>query len=73
MYNMFNKADKQLIMIDKTYNKHMDLNKYDYIMIPNKHYRAVTKVDYKVYENKKTKRGVAYWDIETRPTEKYVK
>ena len=36
------------------------------VLLENQHYFVVKSATYKSFENKKTKRGELYWDIETR-------
>ena len=73
IYNDYKKeTDKNLIIIDKTYNELMNLEKNNYILISNGHYRAVQSIIYKSHKDKKTKRGCGFFDLEARKTEKVV-
>ena len=62
---------KVLIFIDETFGDEMNKN-YEYIFMADNHYYHVEGAEYKTYKDKHTKRGMLYWDIETRPTERYV-
>ena len=59
---------KHLIFIDDTYNEKIDTDKFNYIFIKKDHYYSVTHASYKSQKDKNTKRGMLYWDIETRKT-----
>ena len=75
--DVFNKIYRSLglksvvVFIDETFNEEMN-KAYEYIFIADNHYYYVESAEYKSYKDKHTKRGMLYWDIETRPTEEYV-
>lgn len=73
VYNKYNDTIKPLCIIDCD-QSNIDLYKYNYILYEDDHYKAVldVKLNQKSYKEEKTKRGLLVWDLETRPTERYV-
>ena len=65
LYKKFNNTGKPLRIVGLDCEE-FDLDRYTYILLENEHYFVVKKATFKSHENKKTKRGELYWDIETR-------
>jgi hypothetical protein len=68
IYNEY-KKDKDLKIIEESYNDKFDLTKFDYFFLMNKHYYLVLDIEFIDQTNKSTKRGLLVWDCETRQTE----
>ena len=72
LYQIYKRhSHKILVIIDTTFDSSFDLKNYDYILVKDEHYYAVKSATVKEYK-KQHNHGYLYWDIETRPTEKYV-
>lgn len=72
VYRRYCNPTKHLIVLDDTTNETLKLNSFNYVYIEKGHYYAVVMGEYKGFKDRKTKRGMLYWDIETRKGDDYV-
>lgn len=69
IYDKFNFTNKKLLIIDNTYNKFINLSKYNYIYYHNNHFNAVIEnTFYNAAFKKNTRKGFLAFDFETRKT-----
>ncbi len=71
IYVTLTNSDSIIVFIDEHFNDEIN-KKYKYIYVADNHYYYVVSATYKSFTDKNTKRGMLYWDIETRPTDEYV-
>jgi hypothetical protein len=71
VYNKLKKDDKKLYIHAVNGNRKVD-DADHHILCYKKHYYVILSAEERPFETEdKVKRGVIYWDIETRPTEQY--
>lgn len=74
LYDEHNKVKgRSLEIIEIHFNDEFDFEKKSYLLVKGGHYYMVESAERLDMKNKKTKRGLLTWDIETRPSEKTVK
>lgn len=73
LYEEYNKTKgRSLEIVEEHFNDEFDFEKKCYLLVKGGHYYIVESAERKELKNKKTKRGMLAWDIETRPSDKTV-
>lgn len=72
IYDKYNDSDKELQIIEESYNGKFNFKRYNYFLIMNEHYYVIKDAEIIDQKDKQTKRGLLTWDIETRPSDETI-
>lgn len=73
VYNKYNKTAKRLLIIDNTFNEKINFEEFNYIFVEKTHCYNIDNASYKLFNLEGTHKGIAFWDLETRPSERTIK